>query len=374
MKIAVNARLLKAFPDDGISRFTFEVTKRLLRDHRQHGYALVFDKKPDKSLDLPGEYETHVIRPASRHPVLWYTWHEWQLPEILVRSGADVFFSPDGIISIRSSVPAVPVIHDINFYHRPGDIPFLTRTYYKSFFNVFAHKASRILTVSDFCRDDISKVFGISQGKIDVAHNGVSEYFAPAPAAETNAFRKELTGGAPYFLFVGNFSPRKNIPALIKSYNLFRQRQSVNARLVLAGARLYLNSETDKLLKESPYRDDIILAGSVKHEDLRLLYSAAIALVFVAWFEGFGIPAAEAMRCGTPAILSGTTSLPEVGGDSALYVNPAEPAEIAEAMVRLVNDDALRASLSIKGITQSAKFTWENTASRVIESIEKAVP
>jgi glycosyltransferase involved in cell wall biosynthesis len=372
MKIAINARLLKAVPDDGISRFTSEVVKRLIAGNTQHRFVLIFDTRPDRWFNIPGNAGIYVIRPASRHPVQWYIWHEWQLPGILQKTGADIFFSPDGIISLRSNIPAVPVIHDINFYHRPNDVPLLTSLYYRYFFIRFAQKAARILTVSGFCRDDIASNLDIDPGKIDIAFNGVSEYFAPARKESADIYRNNLTGGSPFFLFVGNFSPRKNIPGLIASFNIFRKRSGLNYKLVLTGGRLYLNRDTDRLINNSPYRGDIILTGSVKHEDLGILYSSAAALVFVPWFEGFGIPAAEAMRCGTPVILSNSTSLPEVGGEAALYADPGNPGEISDAMIRISTDEELRRNLIASGLRQSQKFTWEKTAGSVIRSIEKA--
>ena len=373
MKIAINARLLKAVPGDGISRFTYEVVKRLVASPGNHRIALVFDTEPDKRLSFSDSTDIHVIKPPSRHPVLWYTWHEWQLPPLLQITGADIFLSPDGIISLRSSVPSVPVIHDINFYHRPKDIPPLTSLYYRTFFNLFAHKAARIITVSGFCKQDISEHLNVSPGKIDVAYNGISDYFTPAAPAETENFREQLTGGSPYFLFVGNFSPRKNIAGLISAFNLFRKNSGLNHKLVLTGGRLYLNREADKVIKVSPFREDIILTGQMKHEELRIVYSSATALVFIPWFEGFGIPAAEAMRCGTPVILSSTSSLPEIGGDAALYVNPADPRDVSEAMVKVADSTALRNEMSVKGLSWSEKFTWDKTSEAVMNSLEKAL-
>jgi glycosyltransferase involved in cell wall biosynthesis len=348
------------------------VVKRLVTGTGNHRFAFIFDTKPDDRFDFLSGHEIFVIRPASRHPVQWYTWHEWQLPRILERSKADIFLSPDGIISLRSKIPSIPVIHDINFYHRPTDIPFLISHYYRYFFSRFARKATRIITVSDFCRNDIADNLRIDRGKIDVAHNGVSEYFVRAGKREIVDCRQELTGGSPFFLFVGNFSPRKNIPGLIDSYDLFRKKSGLDHKLVLTGGRLYLNRETDRLINSSPFRKDIILTGSVKHSDLGILYSSATALVFIPWFEGFGIPAAESMRCGTPVILSNTTSLPEIGGNSALYVDPGNPTEVSEAMIRITTDEKLRSSLSESGLIQAQRFTWDNTAASVLLSIESA--
>lgn len=372
IKIAINARMLKMSPDDGISRFTFEVVKRITKNNPSYRFALVFDRKFDKRLLFSENTEAYIIGPPGRHPVLWYTWHEWQLPGLLSRIGADIFLSPDGIISLRSEIPSVPVIHDINFIHRPKDLPPVTSRYYRYFFKKFAEKSARIITVSEFCREDISSGLIIGKEKIDIAWNGVSEYFGPAEKSESDSYRKKLTGGNPYFLFVGNFSPRKNIPTLIRAYDHFRSAYGTDIKLVLAGGRLFLNSETDNLIDSSPYKNDIILTGPVVHEDLRILYSSASALVFVPWFEGFGIPAAEAMRCGTPVILSDTTSLPEIGGNAALFVNPANYEEVAGAMNKIVTNDSLRQSLVEKGLLQSQKFTWDNTASSVMNSIKKA--
>jgi glycosyltransferase involved in cell wall biosynthesis len=207
---------------------------------------------------------------------------------------------------------------------------------------------------------------------IDVAFNGVSEYFTPSLPVDSENFRLKLTGGTPYFLFVGNFSPRKNIPGVINAYNHFRSANQFNHKLVLTGGKLFLNTETEKLIRTSPWASDIILTGSMLHEELRLLYSSATALVFVPWFEGFGIPAAEAMRCGTPVILSDTTSLPEIGGTAALFVSPGNSEEVSNAMLKVITDDDLRKRMIASGITESQRFTWDNCADSVWTSVKSA--
>jgi glycosyltransferase involved in cell wall biosynthesis len=371
MKIAISARTLKAIPDDGISRFTYEVIKRLTGNNPSHRFILIFDREYEEIPDFPGNTECMVLKPATRHPLLWYYWHEWLLPEVLKKTGADLFLSPDGIISLRSDIPAISVVHDINFYHRPKDVPPVISLYYRYFFRKFALKASRIVTVSEYSKTDISNFLSIDPENIDVAWNGVSEYFTPASREETENFRNKLTGSVPYFLFVGNFSPRKNIPGVIRAYDHFRTSTKFNHKLVLAGGKLYLNSETDRLIKESPWSSDIILTGPVLHEDLRILYSSSEALLFIPWFEGFGIPAAEAMRCGTPVILSTTSSLPEIGGNAALFVDPGDVKELSRAMENVLTNTTLRATMISKGLSESQKFTWDNCASEVWKSVLK---
>lgn len=371
MKIAISARHLKSSPDDGISRFTFEVIKRITINNPSHKFVLIFDCEFDNSLLFSQNTEGIVLKPKTRHPLLWYYWHEFQLPGVLRKTGSDLFLSPDGIISLRSSIPSIPVIHDISFYHRPKDVPLFTSIYYRYFFRKFAKKAARIITVSDFSKNDISSYLGIRYEMIDVAYNGVSEYFSPLNYSEKVNYRKRLTGGTSYFLFVGNFSPRKNIPGVIKAYNHFRETTQFNHKLVLTGGRLFLNNETNKLLRNSPWSSDIILSGSMTHQELRPLYSSAEALVFVPWFEGFGIPAAEAMRCGTPVILSDTTSLPEIGGKAAIYVSPGDPVEISNAMIKVIPDTILRNTMIEKGLVESQKYNWDSCAESVWRSVLK---
>jgi glycosyltransferase involved in cell wall biosynthesis len=373
MNIAISARMLKKNPDDGISWFTYETVRRLVSDNKGHRFYLIFDRNFDESLVFSKNTEAIVIKPATRHPLLWYYWMEHRLPEVLRKIKADILVSPDGLIPLKSEVPSIPVIHDINFLHRPGDIPAITRYYYQHFTEKFAKKAIRIATVSEFSKEDISTSLRIDPLKIDVVYNGVSDIFSPAKDEENVKLRNELTNGLPYFLFVGNFSPRKNIPNLVRAYNHFRSISEYSHKLVLTGERLYLNRELDSLIKASPYSSDIILTGHKKQEELRILYSASEALVFVPWFEGFGIPVVEAMRCGTPVILSDTTSLPEIGGEAAIYVNPSDIETIAGSMIKIIEDEELKSLSKLLSVKNSMRFTWEKSAESLRGTIEKGL-
>ena len=373
MNIAISARMLRKDPDDGISWFTYETVRRLINNNKQHTIYLIFDREIDKSLLFSANTRAVKIGPATRHPILWYWWLEYRLPKVLEEVKADLFIAPDGFISLRSKVPSIPVIHDINFIHRPGDLPILHRLYYRWFTGRFARKAIRIATVSEFSKNDISKSLGIDLAKIDVVYNGVSDAFSPAGEDEVTGLRKQLTKGQPFFLFVGNFSPRKNIPNLVRAYNYFRTISLYRHKLVLTGERLYLNNELDTTLRESPFADDIIFTGHKTREELRVLYSASEAFVFVPWFEGFGIPALEAMRCGTPVILSETTSLPEIGANAAVYVNPSDIIKISESMITIIEAKKKNESLKLLAFQHSMKFTWEKSAESLSDCIEKSL-
>lgn len=372
MIIAINARTLRAVPHDGIGWFTLEVVKGMVAAHPEHRFLLFTDRK-HKVLPVSGDNLEYItIPPRTVHPLLWHLWHEQLLPPVLKRSGAAVFVAPDGMMPLKSSVPSIPVIHDLNHEHRPGDIPPAVRRYYQKHFPLFASRATRVVTVSGFSAADIASTYGINRAVIDVVPNGVAGLFSPPLPGEAAETRNEFSSGRPYFLFVSNFSPRKNIETVIRAWERFRDGGGGDHLLLLAGRRLFLTREMDRMIRESPYEKDIIFTGTVTRDRLRRLYGAAGALLFVPWLEGFGIPVVEAQRCGTPCILSDTTSLPEVSGGAALCVSPADADGIAEAMRRIVTDKALQQRLSREGMVNSLRYTWEEAADKMWESIVKA--
>lgn len=394
MIIAINARTLRAVPRDGIGWFTYEVIRGMVRNHPEHRFVLIGDRRysrlpagsggqgewvrvdryrkyegfPVEGINV--EYVTIPLRTV--HPLLWHVWHEYLLPPVLKRIRADVFIAPDGMMPLRTDVPCIPVIHDLNYEHRPGDIPRGECRYYRRRFPLFAKKGARVATVSHFSAGDIAAKYGISPDQIDVVPNGVAEIFSPPLPGEAEETRKQYTGGRPYFLFVSNFSPRKNVEVVIRAFEIFRRSGSGDHVLLLAGRRLYLTREMDRHLVASPYGSDILFTGSVTRDVLRRLYGAAEALTFVPWLEGFGIPVVEAQRCGTPCILSDGSSLPEVSGGAALCVSPADAGATADAMARLVTDGALRSRLAAEGHTNSLRYTWEKAAEEMWNSVIKA--
>ena len=167
MIIAVNTRLLIHGKLEGIGWFTFETLSRITRDHPEHQFLFVFDRPFSPEFIFSGNVTPIVLSPPTRHPVLWYIWFELQIPRILKKYKADLFFSPDGYLSLQTKVRQLAAIHDINFAHRPKDLPWLKAKYYNYFFPLFARKAQRIVTVSSFSKEDIHKTYHIGNDKID---------------------------------------------------------------------------------------------------------------------------------------------------------------------------------------------------------------
>jgi glycosyltransferase involved in cell wall biosynthesis len=233
--------------------------------------------------------------------------------------------------------------------------------------------AKRILTVSEFSRNDIIANFNIPPEKIDVAYNGANEIYEPISGHEKTKIREEFTNGCEYFIYVGLLMPRKNVTRILKAFDEFKKTSGSKTKLVIVGAKMFLTAEMEKAYQQSAYQSDIIFTGRLTTEKLKLVMGAALSLLYVSYFEGFGIPILEAMTAGIPVITSNVTSMPEVAGDAALYVNPFSVDSIKEAMLAIDRDSALRNNLIEKGNMRKQKFSWDITANKVWESIEKTL-
>jgi len=373
MKIAVNARLLIPGKLDGIGWFTYETLKRITRSHPEHQFYFIFDRKFSEEVIFSSNVTPVVIPPPTRHPFLWMFWLEVSVPAILRKYNIDLFLSTDGFLSMLTRVPQVAVIHDINFHHRPGDLPFLNRRYYRFYFPRFAEKAARLATVSEYSRRDIINHYDIPEEKIDLVYNGANEFYEPLSENIKEEVRKKHTEGSPYFIFIGNLHPRKNVRNLLRAFQLFREEYRSDFKLVIVGEKFFLNKPLEEQLENMYFRKDVIFTGRVSTEELKELLGSAWALTFVPFFEGFGIPLVEAMRCDVPVIASNVTSLPEIAGEAALYVNPDSPGSIRDAMVRIVKERGIRDSLIEKGRERRKLYSWDNTAEALWQTIEKVL-
>ncbi|MFN8205876.1 MAG: glycosyltransferase family 1 protein [Bacteroidales bacterium] len=373
MRIAVNTRLLLPGRLEGIGWFTYETMQRIVLAHPQHTFYFLFDRKWSKEFIFAGNVVPICVFPPTRHPLLWYLWLEWALPRVLKKIRADVFLSPDGFLSLSTKVPSVAVIHDLNFQHRPQDLPFLTRSYYRYFFPRFARKAVGIATVSEFSKRDLINTYGIDPSRIDITFNGANGKYKPLTDTEKEKVKNTYTAGEEYFIFVGALHPRKNIPRLLKAYEIYRSRPGSRMKLLIVGARMFGNRELTNTLAGMNHRSDVLFTGRLPAEDLHLLMGAAQALVFVPLFEGFGIPVLEAMQCDVPVIASNVTSMPEVAGNAALYADPESVESIAGAMIRITEEPQLRRQLIEHGRKRRTMFSWDLTARRLWECLEKTL-
>jgi glycosyltransferase involved in cell wall biosynthesis len=358
---------------DGIGWFTFETLKRIVIAHPEIQFIFLFDRKYSQEVIFAENVTPVVLGPPTRHPVLWYLWFEWRIWAYLKRKKPDLFLSTDGFLSLRAKTPSVAVIHDINFEHRPGDLPWLVRKYYRYYFPRFAIKATRIVTVSEFSRRDIINQYEVPEEKVNLAYNGVNERYNPLTENQAVEVRKKYTGRSPYFVFVGSIHPRKNITNLLKAFQLFKDENKGNYKLVVVGEKFFLTGPMEEQLEKMKNKKDVIFTGRLTPEQLNEVLGAAWAMTFVPYFEGFGIPIVEAMKCDIPVITSKTTSLPEIAGDAAIFASPESPGSIRDGMIRMVREKGLREELIEKGRERRKHFSWDHTAEKLWNSVQQVL-
>jgi glycosyltransferase involved in cell wall biosynthesis len=373
MRIAVNTRLLLKGKLEGIGWFTYETLKRMTQNHPEHEFIFIFDRPFDRDFIFAENVTPVVIGPPARHPFLFWLWFDFSIPKILKKYKADLFLSPDGYLSLRTKVPQLAVIHDINFVHRPDDLPWLIEKYYNFFFPRFARTAKRIATVSFYSKEDIARSFKISYDKIDVVYDGINQIFEPLSEKEKIEVRKKYTAGAEYFLFVGALHPRKNVSGLLNAFDSFKIETENNIKLIIVGGEMHKTGDIFETYENMRYKNDVIFTGRVATNELHDIFGAALALTFVPFFEGFGIPVVEAMTAGVPVICSNTTSIPEVGGNAVIYADPMKIDQISNAMLKIASDKELRKELIEKGFEQKNKFSWDETAHLLWESVKRTM-
>lgn len=373
MVIAVNTRLLLKGKLEGIGWFTYETLKRMTRNHPEHEFIFIFDRPFNPDYVFAENVKPVVIGPPTRHPVLWYLWFEIQIPRILKRYKVDLFLSPDGYLSQGTKVPQLAVIHDINFVHRPDDLPWLTAKYYNYYFPKFARIAKRLATVSFYSKEDITRSFKVDYDKIDVVYDGINQIFEPISEAEIKEVRNKYTMDSGYFLFVGALHPRKNVSGLLRAFDAFKSVYGSDTKLVIVGGEMHKTGDIFETYENMRHKSDVVFTGRVSTQELHDIFGGALALTFVPFFEGFGIPIVEAMSAGIPVICSNTTSMPEVGGNAVIYADPIKIDQITDAMIRIYEDAGLRQSMVEKGFVQKNKFSWDETARLLWMSVEKAL-
>lgn len=366
MRIGINTRNLIPNKMEGFGHYTFEIVSRLISAHPEHEFILFYDRQIDPPFNFGSNAFEVVVSPPTRHPILHLIWFEIKLPRALKKHKIDLFFSPDGYCSLRSKVPQVAVIHDINFEHNPKDLPKLVSFYLRYCFPKFAKKAKHIITVSDYSKNDIVKSYSIDPKKITVIPNSSNVAFNEKGKEVQTAVKEKWTNGVDYLLFVGSLNPRKNVQRLLNAFEIVAGNHK-EVVLLIVGTKMW---RSNKLSIPVSIQDRVIFTGHLPLEELVDITASALALTYVPYFEGFGIPLVEAMKCGTPILAANTTSLPEVAGNAAIYCNPFDTKEIADGIQKLITDENLRSTLSIAGQSRGELFSWDISARKVWEIIK----
>ena len=270
--------------------------------------------------------------------------------------------------------PVVNTIHDLSFEHLPETFKGRSWRQMRLTIRRSAQAADHILTDSSYSRDDILKTYKLSPERVTATPLAASAKFRPVDDTyELNRVRQRYGISGDYILTVGSIQPRKNLPRLIRAFDALCREGNIQPLplLVIVGKRGWLYEETLEAAANSHIRERILFTDYVSEDDLPALYAGATCFVYPSYFEGFGIPPLEAMRCGTPTITSDRTCFPEIIGDGGLMVDPFDERAIRDAIVKVFSDPKLRAELKEKGIKRASLFDWKETARQTLKVYER---
>ncbi|PCJ80681.1 MAG: glycosyltransferase [Bacteroidetes bacterium] len=362
-RIALNARLLIPGMLEGTGRFTYQCYKRIVMQRPNDEFLLIFDRKPPSQFEFGPNCSSICLLPPARRPWLFDIWFDFAIAWKLKRWRADAFVSADGYLSRRSKIPQLNVIHDINFEHHPEWLPPRYAKHFRTRFPEYARRATKLCTVSEFSKQDISETYGLDSSSISVIPNAPDKSFAPISEKQKAHVRNSVSNGNKYHVFVGSIHPRKNIKGMIEAHKVYCSLGG-KSDLVIVGSAMW----SDEVIKA----ENVHWVGRLNDDDLVNTIAAANALLYLPFFEGFGVPIVEAMACGVPVIASNTTSIPEVcGGAEAALVSPSDSNSAAKELLKLENDEVWYNDRVRAGIKRAAEFSWEKSAKLLSMAIDE---
>lgn len=286
----------------------------------------------------------------------------------------DLLFVPAHTIPLLNPKKSVVTVHDIGFEHFPEVYSWADKLYHKFTIQFIKRYATKIITVSNFSKEDLEKTYKIDPGKIKVVYNGYDQAtYKVLDRQECRDYLKEKYQiDGPFILFIGRLEMKKNIVRIVDSFIKFKKAHSDNQhKLVLVGKPGFGYEKAIELIEKNGFQDQVIFPGWVSDKDLVKFHNASSLFLFPSLFEGFGIPVLEAMACNEPVVCSNTTSLPEVAGQAALQVNPEETAEIVQALEKVLLNREVAEDLRRQGLERVKRFSWRKCAEETLNELLK---
>ncbi len=367
MRIGIDARIV-AYRRGGIANYVTQLLAALAALDPQTDYRVLRSRRERGRAEAGSNLRRVTIYTPCHHPL-----ERWALGAEVARLQLDLLHSPDFIPPAFGARHFIITVHDLTFLLYPQFLTAEARRTYNDQIGWAVRRADHILTDSEATSADLVRLLGVARAKITTVHLAAGPAYRPLPVAQVRPplARYGLQRG--YLLFVGTLEPRKNLPGLLSAYRLLLDRGETDLPLVIVGGRGWFFEQTFAQVEKLGLTDRVRFLHNVPDADLPALYNGATLLATPSFYEGFGLPALEAMACGTPVVVSERGSLPEVVGEAGIQVNPDVPAGIAAGMSRLLNDPALRERLREAGLARAAQFTWEKTARETLAVYRRVV-
>lgn len=357
----------------GIGRYARELIRALSRIDQTNQYVLFVPR--DAHADLlcfAWSKNFSIVRAPLTERYLAALWHRARIPlpiEAFIGK-VDIFYSPDFLLPPTFAKRKLVTVHDLSYVRVPECFPQPLLNYLNRAVPPSLARADVILADAASTQRDVVDVYRVSPEKIRVLYAGVETRFCPDVSASSMVRVRALTRGKPYLLSVSTLQPRKNYARLIEAFGKLISefsRQYSELQLVIAGGKGWMYEQVFQTVERLGLQERVLFPQFVSDDDLPALYAGATLFVYPSLYEGFGLPVAEAMACGAPVVSSNASSLPEVGGDAALYFDPRDVGAMAATIHRALIDAALRADLRARGFAQAKKFSWEKAARELRE-------
>lgn len=357
----------------GISEYAFQLLMQFSRNQRAGITNQIYLKsKPLQT--LPKETTTWNYRVFGPGKL----WTQWRLPLDLYthRPRPDVFFSPTHYAPRFSPIPTVVSVMDMSFLRFPELFNKSDLYQLQSWTKYSVQNAARVLTISNSSKDDIIKAYNISAEKVVTIYPGIKEITTLEPRIYgMNQLQDKYHLSGNFILFVGTLQPRKNISRLIEAFarikNHEQTKDNKDLELVIIGKKGWLYEDILAAPQKHGVENSVKFLENVTDDELTIFYKNALCYVLPSLYEGFGLPVLEAMKQGCPVITSNVSSLPEAGGDAALYVDPEDVEDITQKITQVITDKNLREELVAKGKKQVAKFSWDKAARETLEVLQQ---
>lgn len=365
MKIGIDGRAAKWYRGTGIGTYTYELINFLGKTPNNFNYYVHLPE----NITFPSYNNIEYISTIENTKNNF--WDEVKIPNNIDNLNLDLYHIPqNGIgLPINKDCSYIITLHDII----PCKLPETVSNKFLSIFNKYIPKiisnSKAIITVSEFSKKDISKTFNYNPENIFVTPLASENIYRPLDKNLSKQLIKENYGiNDDFILYVGGFSPRKNILGIIEAFSLFKENYKKNIKLVIAGMKGFSYEIYKNKVNELSLDNSVIFPGFISMEFMPYLYNACELFVYPSLYEGFGLPPIEAMSCGVPVIASNITSIPEVVGNSAMLINPRDIVELSQAMLEILNNIELKNTLISLGLKRSSQLTWQNTVKNTIDA------
>ena len=370
MKIGIDGRAAKWYRGTGIGNYTYQIINSINNLDSLNEYLLFMPENCNTDIPFNKNFCVRNITENSSESF----WDEVNIPNILHDNEVEIYHVPQNGIGLPMDKPCKMVItlHDIIPYKMPETVgPSYLKIFLKQIPQIIP-QCDGIITVSNFSKEDIMREFNFPGEKIFVTHLAPEEIYRPYDKKISKLLIKDIYNiEGNFILYIGGFSPRKNIVGLMEAFSKLVLKHKKDLKLVIAGKKGISYELYKKKTEELGISDKVLFPGFIAIDHLPFLYSASELFVYPSFYEGFGLPPVEAMACGVPVIASNTTSIPEILGDNAILINPDAKEDLFEAMWKVLEDKPLREKLITKGFIRSSELSWKSTAQATLKAYSK---